>query len=453
MATTSLKLQKRPYLSATEDFALGKDSPRAFLERCLELMAAIEPEVMAFEATDLDGARAAADAATGRWKAGHPLSPIDGMPIGVKDIIETGDMPTGMGSPLFDGYQPRHDAASVRALREAGAAVVGKTVTTEFAATEPGKTRNPFDSTRTPGGSSSGSAAAVGSGMLSAALGTQVVGSIVRPSSYCGVYGFKPSLGAINRGGSLDILSQSVQGVLAASLEDAWGVAYAAASRCGGDPGYDGLIGSAALPNARKAKRLAMLETPGWDVAEDAAKAALLGAVETLAKAGIEIVTRKQDKDIDLMERALVEALDLTRRINAYESRWPLNVFHDQDASKLSKAMRDRLAQSIMIKPEQHRDALRRRVMIRAQHAALADRFDACITLSATGPAPKGMLTGDPVFAVPGSMLAVPALSLPIFEVAGMPLGLQVLGFMGEDAAAMSLAGGILAILNASTAA
>lgn len=449
MAITSLKLQKRPYLSATEDFALGKDSPRAFLERCLELMAAIEPEVMAFEATDLDGARAAADAATGRWEAGHPLSPIDGMPIGIKDIIETGDMPTGMGSPLFDGYQPRHDAASVRALREAGAAVVGKTVTTEFAATEPGKTRNPFDITRTPGGSSSGSAAAVGSGMLSAALGTQVVGSIVRPSSYCGVYGFKPSLGAINRGGSLDILSQSVQGVLAASLEDAWGVAYAAAIRCGGDPGYDGLIGSAALPSACKPKRLAMLETPGWDVAEDGAKAALLGAVETLAKAGIEIVTRKQDKDVDLMERALVEALDLTRRINAYESRWPLNVFHDQDSSKLSQAMRDRLAQSIMIKPEQHRDALRRRVMIRAQHAALADRFDACITLSATGPAPKGMLTGDPVFAVPGSMLAVPAISLPVFDIEGMPLGLQVLGFMGQDAAAVGISGGLLNILHA----
>ncbi len=449
MTITSLKLQKRPYISATEDFALGKDSPRAFLERCIEVYTAIEPEVMAFEATDLSGARAAADAATGRWEAGHPLSPIDGMPLGIKDIIETGDMPTGMGSPLFEGYQPRHDSASVKALREAGAVIVGKTVTTEFAATEPGKTRNPFDRTRTPGGSSSGSAAAVGSGMLSAALGTQVVGSIVRPSSYCGVYGFKPSLGAINRGGSLDILSQSVQGVLAASLEDAWAVAYAIASRAGGDPGYDGLVGPAAMPAARKPKRLAMLETPGWEIAEDAAKAALIGACETLAKAGIEIVSRKQDAEVHQMERALIEALELTRRINAYESRWPLNVFHDKDASKLSKAMRDRLAQAIMIKPEQHRDALRRRAMIRAQHAALAEKFDACITLAATGPAPKGMLTGDPVFAVPGSMLAVPALSLPIFEVAGLPLGLQVLGFMGGDAAAVSVADGLSNILTA----
>lgn len=447
MAISSLKLRKRPYLSATEDFALGKDTPRAFLERCLELMAEIEPEVMAFEATDLAGARATADAATGRWQAGHPLSPIDGMPVGIKDIIETGDMPTGMGSPLFDGYQPRHDSASVKALRDAGAAVVGKTVTTEFAATEPGKTRNPFDITRTPGGSSSGSAAAVGAGVLSAALGTQVVGSIVRPSSYCGAVGFKPSLGAINRGGSLDILSQSVQGVLAASLEDAWAVAYAVVSRAGGDPGYDGLVGPASLPGARQPKRLALLETPGWEIAEDAAKAALLGAAETLAKAGIEIVTRKQDKELDLMERALVEALPLTRRINAYESRWPLNVFHDRDASKLSKAMRDRLAEAIMIKPEQHRDALKRRIAIRAQHAALADRFDGCITLAATGPAPKGMLTGDPVFAVPGSMLAVPALSLPVFEIAGMPLGLQLLGFMGQDAAAVGFAGGLLNIL------
>jgi len=449
MASASLKLRKRPYLSATEDFALGKDSPRAFLERCLDVYAAIEPEVMAFEAIDLAGARAAADAASGRWEAGHPLSPIDGMPLGIKDIIETGDMPTGMGSPLFADYQPRHDSASVKALREAGGLIVGKTVTTEFAATEPGKTRNPFDSTRTPGGSSSGSAAAVGAGMLSAALGTQVVGSIVRPSSYCGAYGFKPSLGAINRGGSLDILSQSVQGVLAASLEDAWAVAYAIASRAGGDPGYDGLVGPAAMPVARKPKRLAMLETPGWEIAEDAAKAALIGACETLSRAGIEIVTRKDDAELHQMERALVEALDLTRRINAYESRWPLNVFHDKDPGKLSMAMRDRLGQAIMIKPEQHRDALRRRATIRAQHAALAERFDGCITLAATGPAPKGKLTGDPVFAVPGSMLAVPALSLPIFEVEGLPLGLQLLGFMGQDAAAIGVAGGLLNILNA----
>ena len=445
--TTSPTIRRRPYLAATEAFALGKDSPRAFLERCLETMAALEPEVQAFEATDLRAARLAADASSGRWEGGRPLSTIDGMPVGVKDIIETAELPTGMGSPLFADYRPRHDSASVKALREAGAVIVGKTVTTEFAATEPGKTRNPFDTARTPGGSSSGSAAAVGCGMLSAALGTQVVGSIVRPSSYCGAFGFKPSLGAINRGGSLDFLSQSVQGVLAASLEDVWAVAQAIASRAGGDPGHDGLIGPAIMPIAKKPKRLALLETPGWEVAEDAAKAALLSAAERLAAAGVEIVARKQDGELHLMERALHEAWELTRRINAYESRWPLNVFYEKDASLLSHAMRERLAQAVTIKPEQYRDALKRRAALRAQHAALAARYDGCITLAATGPAPKGMLTGDPAFAVPGSLLGVPALSLPLFDVGGLPLGLQLLGFIGQDAQAIAWAGGICDVL------
>ena len=145
-------------------------------------------------------------AATARWRAGKALSPIDGMPLGIKDIIETADMPTEQGSPLFVGWRTGRDAASVAALREAGAVILGKTVTTEFAATEPRGTRNPWDLERTPGGSSSGSAAAVACGMLPAALGTQVVGSILRPASFCGCVGFKPSVGGINRGGSYDEL-------------------------------------------------------------------------------------------------------------------------------------------------------------------------------------------------------------------------------------------------------
>jgi len=148
------------------------------------------------------------------------------MPLGIKDIIETADMPTENGSPLFVGWRSERDAASVAALREAGAVIVGKTVTTEFAATEPRGTRNPHDLRRTPGGSSSGSAAAVAAGMLSAALGTQVIGSTIRPASYCGCIGFKASVGALNRGGSHDGLSQSATGVLAVTLQDAWQVAY-----------------------------------------------------------------------------------------------------------------------------------------------------------------------------------------------------------------------------------
>jgi Asp-tRNA(Asn)/Glu-tRNA(Gln) amidotransferase A subunit family amidase len=185
-----LKLATKPYLIVTARFANGADTPRDFLERCLADLTALEPKIGAFVHLNLEGARAAADQSTRRWREGRQSSPIDGMPLGIKDIIETADMPTENGSPLFAGWRSERDGASVAALREAGAVIVGKTVTTEFAATEPRGTRNPNDLRRTPGGSSSGSAAAVAAGMLSAALGTQVIGSTIRPASYCGCIGF-----------------------------------------------------------------------------------------------------------------------------------------------------------------------------------------------------------------------------------------------------------------------
>src|SRR5260370_6536704 len=174
------------------------------------------------------------------------------MPIGIMDIIETADMPTENGSPLFAGFRSERDGASVAALREAGAVIVGKAVTTEFASTEPRGTRNPHDLRRTPGGSSSGSAAAVAAGMVSTALGTQVIGSTIRPASYCGCIGFKVSVGALNRGGSYDGLSQSVTRVLPVTLEDAWQVAYEIATRTRRDPGYPGLFGPPSPPPPRQ---------------------------------------------------------------------------------------------------------------------------------------------------------------------------------------------------------
>src|SRR3974390_1163751 len=192
----------RPYLAATRDFASASATPRQFLEQSLELLEVWEPRIGAFVCTNLPAARAAADRATERWRAGRPLSPIDGMPGGIKDVIETFDMPTQMGSPLFLGWRSDKDAASVRALRDAGAVIVGKTVTTEFAASEPRGTRNPWNTAHTPGGSSSGSAAAVAVGAVSAALGTQVIGSVLRPASFCGCIGFKPRAKALNRASS-----------------------------------------------------------------------------------------------------------------------------------------------------------------------------------------------------------------------------------------------------------
>src|SRR5258705_1621396 len=261
----------RSYLAHATQFASGAENPRDFLEACLANLNTWEPKVGAFVNLNIEGARQAADRATARWRAGAPLSPIDGMPIGIKDIIETADMPTEMGSPLFAGWRSQKDAASVAALRQAGAVILGKTVTTEFAASEPRNTCNPWNLAHTPGGSSSGSAAAVASGMISAGLGTQVIGSTIRPASFCGCVGFKPTVGALNREGSHDYQSQSCTGILAATLADAWQVACEIAQRVGGDAGTPGLMGPERAPEPVKPRRLAFLETAGSAVAREAA--------------------------------------------------------------------------------------------------------------------------------------------------------------------------------------
>ena len=422
-------------------FASGIETPREFLDACIDEIEEREGDVQAFTFLQLDAARAAANASTQRWEEGAPLSAIDGMPIGVKDVIETADMPTQMGSGLFEGWSPGFDSASVHALREAGAIIVGKTVTTEFAATRPGPTRNPYDLARTPGGSSSGSAAAVGCGMLAGGLGTQVVGSIIRPASYCGVVGFKPSLGGINRGGSHDYMSQSCQGVLAATLEDAWQMAIEIVTRAGGDPGHPGLVGPAVAPDAVKPETLAFLETPGLEIATPAARAALEEAFENLRRAGVTIVTRRDSKALAALEDALHETLPLTRQINAWESRWPLNTYVDRDVSKLSKGMVDRLHEAEAMNVEDYRARLMRRDEIRALFAALRHEAAACMTLSAPDVAPVGIeATGNPIFAVQASLLGVPALTLPVATLGGLPLGLQAIGYLNEDAALFSTA-------------
>src|SRR5689334_13529148 len=364
--------QPMPFSSATAGFAAGGDTPRAFLERCLDRLAEFEPEVGAFVCHDIAAARAAADKSTARWRDGRKLSPVDGMPLGIKDIIETADMPTEQGSPLFAGWRTGRDAASVAALREAGAVILGKVVTTEFAATEPRGTRNPWDIERTPGGSSSGSAAAVACGMVPAALGTQVVGSILRPASFCGVVGFKPSVGGINRGGSYDYFSQSCTGVLAASLEDAWLVAVNIVSRAGGDPGYPGLQGPPEPPREQRPRALAVLQTSGWEIAAPEARRVFEAAATRLAEAGIALSDRHADPGIAEVEGATSDAAELTRTINAWEGRWPLNTYRDRDASKLSKSALERLTTAEAMNLADYGAAIARRQRNREIYVRLA---------------------------------------------------------------------------------
>ncbi|MFT5488529.1 MAG: Asp-tRNA(Asn)/Glu-tRNA(Gln) amidotransferase A subunit family amidase [Paracoccaceae bacterium] len=445
--TSTLTPQARPYFDCTASFADGSDTPRAFLDRCIADIERLDGDVRAFVVTGLDAARAAADDSTARWAAGSQLSPLDGMPIGVKDIMETANFPTEQGSPLFKGWKGARDCAAVAALREAGAIMVGKTVTTEFAATHPGNTRNPWDLERTPGGSSSGSAASVAAGMVSGALGSQVIGSTIRPASYCGIYGYKPSAGGINRGGSFDGFSQSSTGILAASLAETWSITREITSRAGGDAGHVGVMGPMDLPAARKPSKVAMLQTAGWAKATDQAKAEWQRAVDVMKAAGIDVADRNNDSAVAGIEDAIADAIKLSMDINAWEGRWPLNTYNrDMDPAGLSESAHGRLKQAVTMSQEMFVDLLAERERVRAVYAGLKGTFDATITLSAPGAAPKGLeWTGDPLFTVHTSLISMPTLSLPVLEDDGLPLGLQVVGFLDEDADLFAVAGGVLA--------
>lgn len=434
------------FFESLASFTSGTDTPREFLERCIASVEQYEPRVRAFATFNFAGARSAADSASKRWRSGHPLSAIDGMPVGVKDIMETADMPTEQGSPLFAGWHGRRDAAAVAALREAGAVILGKTVTTEFAAAAPGRTRNPWDMERTPGGSSSGSAAAVAAGMVPAALGSQVVGSAIRPASFCGCYGYKPTIGGINRGGSFDEFSQSCTSVMAASLAEAWSVAKEICMRAGGDPGFPGIAGPVAVPSVKKPERVALIRTAGWAQASDGAKNALQQATERIAASGAAVIEAPDDRALQAVEAALVDAYSLTMDINAWEGRWPLNTYaRDMGNERLSEHAQQRLAAGNAMTLEKYGRLIKERDRVRSIYENLGGHVDMCITLSATGEAPLGLSsTGNPVFAVPASLLGVPALSLPVLSIAGLPLGLQVIGFRNEDAALFAFANGLL---------
>jgi Asp-tRNA(Asn)/Glu-tRNA(Gln) amidotransferase A subunit family amidase len=283
--------------------------------------------------------------------------------------------------------------------------------------------------------------------MMSAALGTQVIGSTIRPASYCGCVGFKVSVGALNRGGSYDGLSQSATGVLAATLQDAWQVAYEIAARAGGDPGYPGLFGPASAPPARRPTRVAFLETAGWMAASGDAKEAMNDAVARCKAADIEILTRQSHAKVAAVEDAITQARTLSMRLNAWEWRWPLNTYRERDASKLSRAMLDRLAEAEAMTLDDYRRDLAQRDKDRSLYAELAAQCEACISLSAPSAAPLGLeSTGDPSCTVHASYLGIPAISLPVLQDQGLPLGLQVAGFIHGDAQVFATAAALEAL-------
>jgi Asp-tRNA(Asn)/Glu-tRNA(Gln) amidotransferase A subunit family amidase len=416
---------------AVADFQSGRDTPSAMLERCLSRISERDGEVRAFVRLNTN-ARHAADAATARYRRGTPLSAVDGCPVGIKDIMDTADMPTEMGSPAFAGWQPAYDAACVQALRAGGAVIVGKTATTAFACGGPAATTNPFDARRTPGGSSSGSGAAVGSGMLPVALGTQTQGSILRPASYCGAVGFKPTHGV------LDMISMTHDhlGVLAGTLDDAWRIAsHLSLWQC--TPQQSVLDGaSVSLPAPLKPRKLMRLYTRGWEQeATPATRAAFDAWTTSLSSAGVEVLNRGQDPRIAKIEAALDDAFaDRSLEITACEMRWPYEQYIARHGSLIEPRVHERMAQARGITPQRYAGLLSEKSNKKQLLMDMSADCDGFITLSSSGPAPVGLQhTGSRTFLTHASYLGLPAFSLPLLVAEGMPLGLQLIGKPYED--------------------
>ncbi len=393
---------------------------RAYLDR----IAAREAEIHAWAWLEPDRALAEARAAD----AAPTGLALHGRVIGVKDVIDTADMPTAYGSPIYEGHRPTWDAACVAALRAAGAIILGKTATTEFAAIHPARTVNPHDPDRTPGGSSSGSAAAVADGMVWAALGTQTAGSVIRPAAFCGVVGYKPTFGTVNRAG-LKPLSEFTDtiGVLARTVADAASVIAAA----GGRPELRRLGTPPSSP------RIGLCRTPYWEQAEASAREALAAAAERFRAAGAVVV------DCEL-PAGCADLADAGMRILVREARQALAHELRSDPFRVSALLRELLERDDPDDPAPY-DAARRlatecRMLV---EDAVFSRFDVVLTPSTPGEAPIGLgSTGSPVFNHLWSVLHVPCVTLPgLLGPSGMPVGVQLVGPRGGDAALLAAAG------------
>lgn len=416
---------------AAAEIASGAVSSEEVTRACLDRIEAVEDTVQAFAHLDSELALTQARE-TDEWRrSGRPVGPLHGVPVAVKDIIETADWPTECGSPLLAGRRPRTDATVVSKLRAAGAVIVGKTVTTEFAYFSPGKTRNPRDPERTPGGSSSGSAAAVAAGMVPIALGSQTNGSIIRPAAFCGVFAMKPTHGLVSRAGVLP-LSRTLDhiGPFARSIEDIALALDAIAGFDAGDPDTRPLAArnfrQTAAEDFGLDPRLAFVKTPVWDKADADTREAFEDLAKELGEACF---------SYDFPEH-YAAAWSAHRAIMATEMAHNLGKLTDQGGDKVSKQFHDLIAEGRKVSATRYLEALAEG---RAMRAAVEELFQqectAIITPAARGVAPKGEATGDPAFCTLWSLLGLPAITLPLFTGEDdMPLGVQLVGAPGDDA-------------------
>jgi Asp-tRNA(Asn)/Glu-tRNA(Gln) amidotransferase A subunit family amidase len=397
------------------DIAAGRSTPREAIQQSLDAIDARDGDIQAFERlADRDALLRAAEAASG---------PLAGIAIGIKDIFDTFDMETAYGTQVYAGHAPKSDAAIVAMARRAGGAVIGKTVTTEYAYFHPGKTRNPHNRAHTPGGSSSGSAAAVAAGMIPAAIGTQTGGSIIRPAAFCGVAGYKPSFRMLPATGMKTFAwTLDTVGLFAATVADVAAFAAALTART-----------LAVEPVDATSLRIGLYRSAVLGEASDEMRAAVESLATLAGKAGATIV------EIDEPE-TLSRARDAQATIQSYEASLSLAGDVSRFADRMSAKLRELLREGQAITPEAYDAA--RKVARHARHAVtdLFDRVDVVIEPAAPGAAPHGIeTTGSPVFNKLWTLTGNPAINVPgRVDRAGLPLGVQLVARFGRDRLALS---------------
>ena len=405
---------------AARAIASGALTSAALVEACLQRIAAREASVQAWAHLDPDAALAEARARDAEPARGV----LHGVPVGFKDIIDTVGLPTEYGSPIYRGHHAAADAACVALVRNAGGVVLGKTVTTEFAFVNPGKTRNPHRPTHSPGGSSSGSAAAVADRMVPLALGTQTGGSVIRPASFCGVVGYKPSIGQLSYAG-VKLLARSLDtlGAMARRVED---LALLRAALLGAP---------AAVAGRGSAPRIGLSRTPWWGRADASSQAALLAAGEALAAAGAAVA------EVEL-PAAFAGLCAANGAIMTFEGSRSLAYEIREHRAELSEKLTERLLPDAEIPYERYREALALAARCAGELPAVLGDLDALLVPSAVGEAPEGFeTTGDPRFNQPWTTIGAPCVTLPGHQGSGgLPVGVQLVGRLAEDEALLATA-------------
>ena len=409
------KLHKLSALDAAEKIAKREITSFELVQDCLDYIDSREESVGAWEYLDPEFALSEARKAD----ESLPVGPFHGVPFGVKDVIDTSDLPTAYGSEIFMGNQPLTDAACVGKMRELGAVLLGKTVTTEFAVYQWRKTRNPHNSRHTPGGSSSGSAAAVGDSMVPLAFGNQTAGSLIRPAAFCGVHAFKPTHGTTNLRGIFQMVPRlDTLGYMARSIDDL-AAFYGIFSQ---DKPYQQCFNEFSRP-----PRVGICHTHYWAEAQPETVATIENAAEKLSDLGSII------SECQLPEHFNDLAETHTTILNAGLAR-SMEAIRNKNRHQISEQLLNMLDQGASIPAKELVDALAHADQCMMEFSSITAEFDVLLTPSAPGEAPEGWATGNPIFQVMWTLLQVPCLTLPwTTGPKGLPVGIQLIGRKGAD--------------------